>query len=132
MTVAVAHRERESGILDLLAEVRPPFSPDTVTETVAHLLNAHNIRIVTGDRYAGDWPREAFRRRAPLRGRLAGPEGREQTSLADQATSIVRFPPCNAGRVSSIMTAFVDNWCLSNNGRDQPDGTASTIPRCAR
>jgi len=42
-------------------EVRPPFSPDAVTRDFAALLKAYSVRTVTGDRYAGEWPRERFR-----------------------------------------------------------------------
>lgn len=61
MTLAVAHREGDRVILDAVREVRPPFSPENVTMDFATLLKAYRIRSVTGDRYAGEWPRERFR-----------------------------------------------------------------------
>jgi len=61
MTVAVAHREGDRVILDAVREVRPPFSPETVTTAFAALLKSYRLRSVTGDRYAGEWPRERFR-----------------------------------------------------------------------
>ena len=61
MTVAVAHLEGDRAILDAVREVRPPFSPETVTGDFAELLKTYRLNRVTGDRYAGEWPRERFR-----------------------------------------------------------------------
>ncbi len=61
MTIAVAHRDGERSILDAVREVRPPFSPEAVTQDFAALLKTYRIRKVQGDRYAGEWPRERFR-----------------------------------------------------------------------
>jgi hypothetical protein len=62
-TVAVAHREGEVAVLDCLRERRPPFSPEAVTAEFAEVLKSYGLRTVTGDRYAGEWPREQFRKR---------------------------------------------------------------------
>jgi hypothetical protein len=63
-TLAVAHRElREAQavvVLDAVREVRPPFSPERVVEDFAVLLRSYRIASVSGDRYAGEWPREQF------------------------------------------------------------------------
>jgi hypothetical protein len=61
MTLAIAHREADRGILDCAREVRPPFSPEAVTAEFAALLKTYGLRSVTGDKYAGEWPRERFR-----------------------------------------------------------------------
>jgi hypothetical protein len=63
MTLAIAHfdPDRDTAVLDLVAERRPPFSPETVAEDFAAIIKRYNLRTVTGDRYAGDWPRAAFR-----------------------------------------------------------------------
>jgi hypothetical protein len=61
MTLAVAHREEKCAKLDLVREVRPPFSPDEVVKEFAEALAPYGIGYVTGDRYAGEWPRERFR-----------------------------------------------------------------------
>jgi hypothetical protein len=61
MTLAIAHRDKEgTAILDLLREVRPPFSPDTVVKDFATVLKSYGISDVTGDNYAGEWPKERF------------------------------------------------------------------------
>ena len=43
-------------------EARPPFSPDAVVHGFAALLKSYRVGRVTGDRYAGEFPRELFRR----------------------------------------------------------------------
>jgi hypothetical protein len=61
MTLAVAHQEAKVATLDAVREVRPPFSPESVTRDFAALLKTYSITTVRGDRYAGEWPRERFR-----------------------------------------------------------------------
>jgi len=49
-------------VLDCIREVRPPFSPEATVREFADLLRTYHISGVTGDRYAGEWPREQFRK----------------------------------------------------------------------
>jgi hypothetical protein len=66
MTLALAHPEERDGrrvaVLDVLRECKPPFSPEAVVADFAGLLAHYRVAAVTGDRYGGEWPREAFRR----------------------------------------------------------------------
>ncbi len=61
-TLALAHREGERAVLDCVREVRPPFSPDATVAELAATLRAYRLSLVSGDRYAGEFPRELFRR----------------------------------------------------------------------
>jgi hypothetical protein len=61
MTFAVAHKEGNTCVLDLIREVRPPFSPEAVVEEFADTAKRYRLTKVIGDRYAGEWPRERFR-----------------------------------------------------------------------
>jgi len=62
MTLAIAHADRDGrAILDAVRVRRPPFSPESVTEDFAAVLKSYGVHKVTGDRYAGEWPRERFR-----------------------------------------------------------------------
>jgi hypothetical protein len=61
MTIAVAHRQGNIGVLDCIREIRPPFSPQDVVVDFAALLKSYRVHEVVGDRYAGEWPREQFR-----------------------------------------------------------------------
>jgi hypothetical protein len=62
-TLAISHREGERAVLDAVREVRPPFSPENVASEFAGLLKRYRVSFVYGDRYAGEWPREQFRKR---------------------------------------------------------------------
>lgn len=61
----IAHAEKRGettiAVLDVVRERRPPFSPDAVVQEYAALLKAYHCHEVTGDKYAGEWPRERFR-----------------------------------------------------------------------
>jgi hypothetical protein len=61
MTLAIGHKDNDVVVLDALRERRPPFSPDDVVAEFSELLKSYRISKVTGDRYAGEWPREKFR-----------------------------------------------------------------------
>ena len=60
MTLAICHKEGEIGVLDYVAEARPPFSPDRVVTDFAALLKGYGIKRVVGDRYGGEFVREPF------------------------------------------------------------------------
>jgi hypothetical protein len=61
-SLAVAHAESGVAVLDCLRETRPPFSPDAVCAEFSAVLRHYGLAVVTGDRYAGVWPREGFER----------------------------------------------------------------------
>jgi len=74
MTLAIGHREEARparhgqpeaaarAVLDAVRERKPPFSPEAVVADFCQLLKEYRISSVTGDRYAGEWPREQFRK----------------------------------------------------------------------
>ena len=62
MTLAIGHGGADGRVIvDAVRERRPPFSPEDCVAEFAGLLKAYGVRTVTGDRYAGEWPRERFR-----------------------------------------------------------------------
>jgi hypothetical protein len=61
-TLAIAHSERGTAVLDCIREVVPPFSPENAVWEFAHVLKSYGISKVTGDAYAGLWPRERFQK----------------------------------------------------------------------
>lgn len=62
MTLAIAHHRDGRAILDLVREVKPPFSPEAAVSEFAAILKAYALTTATSDRYAGSWPTEAFRK----------------------------------------------------------------------
>jgi hypothetical protein len=60
-TLAIAHREAETVILDAVRESRPPFSPEAVIAEFASLIKKYRCSQVWGDRYGGEFVVEAFR-----------------------------------------------------------------------
>jgi hypothetical protein len=62
MTLAIGHTQEDgTKVVDVLREVRPPFSPDETVQDFAKLLKGYGLYRVVGDRYGGDWPAERFR-----------------------------------------------------------------------
>jgi hypothetical protein len=63
MTMAIAHREDDTGVLDLVCERKPPFSPVAVVTEFAEILARYGLCSVTGDRWGGEFVREQFKDR---------------------------------------------------------------------
>ena len=62
-TLAIAHTENKTQILDAIRERKAPFSPEAVVDEFATLIKSYRCSKVYGDRYAGEWPREQFQKR---------------------------------------------------------------------
>ena len=90
MVMAIAHSEADMAVLDLIREVRPPFSPETVCRDFAEVLKAYNIRRTNGDAYAGTWPAEGFARHGIVYEPNAEPKSRIYERL---------LPRLNSGQV---------------------------------
>jgi len=63
MTLAIGHRSENSCVIDCIREVRPPFSPESVTREFATALKSYRVLKVKGDHFGGLWPREQFAKR---------------------------------------------------------------------
>jgi hypothetical protein len=63
MTLSIAHHDDGVAVLDCIREVRAPFQPENVVADFCRTLTSYGIGTVTGDRYAGEWPREQFSKR---------------------------------------------------------------------
>jgi len=93
MTLAIAHHDNGLAVLDAIRERRPPFSPEAVVSEFAELLKRYAVTTVTGDRYAGEWPRERFRE-----------HGIEYETADKSKSDIYRevLPLLNSGRVELL------------------------------
>jgi hypothetical protein len=61
-TMAVAHAEGDTAVLDCLIEIHAPFNPDDATLRIAATLKSYKISSTVADRYAAQWPVSAFDR----------------------------------------------------------------------
>ena len=59
-TLCAAHNEGGIGIIDLLVERLPPFSPADVVEQYAAICTRYGVGSVMGDKYGGVWVSERF------------------------------------------------------------------------
>jgi hypothetical protein len=60
-TCGIGHRDGERAVVDVVRAWPAPFNPAGVTQECAELLRSYRVSRVRGDRFAGEWPREAFR-----------------------------------------------------------------------
>jgi hypothetical protein len=63
-TLAIGHFDSKDNVrvLDCIRERKPPFSPESVVKEFSDTLKSYGLSSVTGDRYAGEWPREQFQK----------------------------------------------------------------------
>jgi hypothetical protein len=63
-SLALAHRDPDGRlVLDCVRERMPPFSPEDVVNEFAAILKSYRCASVSGDKYAGEFPRELFQKR---------------------------------------------------------------------
>jgi hypothetical protein len=71
-TLAIAHKDADKRVVvDAIREFRPRFSPENVIIEYADLCKQYRVRRVRGDRYAGEFPREAFKKYGGINYELA-------------------------------------------------------------
>jgi hypothetical protein len=93
MTLGICHSRGGIMVNDLIRERRPPFSPDAVVKEFSDTLKSYGITRVYGDRYGGEWPREAFRKHGI------------EYKVADKTKSeiyLALLPLLNSGRVELL------------------------------
>jgi hypothetical protein len=123
-TLAIGHKIHGPAdnpglcVIDAIRECRPPFSPEDVVHELCALLKRYRVSTVTGDRYAGEWPREQFKKRD-----IAYEVS--QKSKSDIYRDML--PLINSGRVALLDNArLVNQLCLlerrtARGGRDSID-----------
>jgi hypothetical protein len=60
---AIGHRDDKRIVVDCLREFRPPFSPEAVIDELTTLFKKYHVYRIKSDRWAGEFPREAFKKR---------------------------------------------------------------------
>ena len=117
MTLAICHLEHDMAIVDCVRERQAPFAPAAVVSEFADLLRAYHVARVEGDCYAGEWPREAFRKHG-IEYRAAGKPKSE--------IYLSTLPAINSRRVDlldhpRIVSQFCSLRRTSRAGRDAID-----------
>jgi hypothetical protein len=59
-TAAVAHLEGDLALLDALLEIKAPHNPTDAVWQIAELLKSYRLHSTVGDKYAAQWPVDAF------------------------------------------------------------------------
>jgi hypothetical protein len=62
MTMAIAHVTDDKLILDVVREMQPPFSPESVIAEFARVFKQYRVSVIEGDRWAEGWARDALQR----------------------------------------------------------------------
>jgi hypothetical protein len=99
-TCAIGHQEGDRGVLDSLAEWRPPFDPANVVKECAALLRRYGVSRVVGDHFSGMWSVSAFAREGIIL---------EQSARPKSAIYADFLPLANSRRVE-----LLDNPRLAN------------------
>jgi hypothetical protein len=137
MTLAIGHYdfEKRIAIIDCIREAKAPFSPELVVQEFCGTLAAYQIKNVTGDRYAAQWPVEMF-----------GKYGVQYTQSERPKAELYQafLPLLNSVRVSLLDHPKTNNQILSlerrtsRGGRDaidhprnQHDDLANVVAGCA-
>jgi hypothetical protein len=60
MTMAIAHKDRDIAVLDLIRERKPPFNPSEVAAEFSAELKRYGISTARSDRYGAAWVSEQF------------------------------------------------------------------------
>jgi len=84
-TLAIAHKEGMSSVLDAVREIRPPFSPEQAVEEFCALLRQYQVYGIRSDRYGGEWVNESFRRR----GVMVEPSEHSKSQLYQDALPLI-------------------------------------------
>jgi hypothetical protein len=92
-TMAIAHREGKTTILDLIRERAPPFSPEAVCAEYATLLKKYRVTSITGDKYSGQFVIEQFAKN----GVFYEPAARSKSELYGDLVAVI-----NSGAVDLL------------------------------
>jgi hypothetical protein len=117
-TLAISHREGERIYIDAVREIQPPFSPEAAINELASLCTSYRVRTVWGDKYAGEFPRELFRKN--------GIEYRPSTKTKSDLYRDL-LPMLNSGRIVLPKSdRLVNQICslerrVSRSGKDSID-----------
>jgi hypothetical protein len=118
MTLAIGHNEpnRETAVIDALREVRPPFSPEATVIEFCTLLKSYRLSSCVGDKYGGEWPREAFQKH----GVRYEPAAKPKSDIYIDALALL-----NSGRIDLLDNARAFNQLVGLERRTARSGKDS-------
>lgn len=117
-TWSIAHTEDGVDVLDVVREVKPPFSPEAITIQCAQDMRRYGIRKITGDRYGAGWVTEQFKK-AGLK--------YEPSALSRSEIYLEALPRLTSGKAQLLDNdRLVNQLCglerrARSGGRDQVD-----------
>lgn len=120
-TLAVAHQDGGELFLDVMREVKPPFSPESACAEFATTFKSYRISKIQGDKYAGAWPREQFAKLNIKYEQSAEPKSNLYQNV---------LPLLNSGRVHLLdHQRLISQFCglerrTGRSGRDSIDSAA--------
>ena len=115
-TLAIGHREDDAAIIDLVQGRKG--SPAGIVAEFAEVLDRYGIKRVTGDRYAGRWPGDEFRKHGVFYDvSELDRSGLYRETLAALNSGRVELPPCE---IVARQFAGLERR-TSRSGRDQID-----------
>ena len=82
--------EGKTAVLDVIRELRAPFSPEAAVEQFCLLLRQYSTNVVRGDRYGGLWPQEQFTKR----GITYEPSERSKSAIYQDLLPLVNSRGC--------------------------------------
>jgi hypothetical protein len=117
-TLAIAHKEGKTVILDVIRERTPPFSPGAVCAEYAATLKKYRVTSVIGDKYSGQFVIEQFGKH----GVFYEPAARSKSELYGDLVAVI-----NSGAVDLLDNAKLIGQLVGlerrsrAGGRDQID-----------
>jgi hypothetical protein len=118
--LAIGHRDdaRDTVVVDCLREIPAPFSPEVAVAELVQTIKSYRITSVVGDRYGGEWPREAFGRhgigyelspapKSALYGSLLPLLNSERIELPDNARLVISWLAWSAGQRAEAGTRSI-------------------------
>lgn len=118
MTLGIAHLEGEVPILDAIREQKPPFSPEACVASFVETLKTYGVTKVHGDRYAGEWPRQQFRKH----GIDYEPSERNRSEIYGELLPLINSGKCELLDDKKMITQLVSlERRTSRAGKDSID-----------
>lgn len=125
---AVCHVEGNIAVVDCVKESPAPFDPSEVVAEHANLLRRYRVGEIEGDKYAGEWPREAFEKHGI---------SYRPCELSKSEIYLEFLPSANARRVRLVNVPRVKSQLVglerrtARGGRDSVDHRPGRRDDCA-